>query len=272
MANGTRDGSRIKAPTGYLVNNHSGARGGVHLRRRLLEERRINGGVGSERRYEGVRTVDDHDMVKCVDAPHKAVQSTLRRRCGRFGKMFFCDEATRRYLAEYIANQERAQELVNREAKAAGCAHRGRVLVTFHKIDLADPAYARAIFESLFESLESAYAAAYRGDARGLCSVIDHELRRAPDLVFGVQCDMVRTALDEAKAALREIRKATRGGEAPESVGARLESSGQLDALGNALDIFDDARIKVGPLGEEPQELEPEVIDGDTDALASEAA
>jgi len=224
----------IQIRPGWIVQDSSHARGGIHYERHYLDTDEF-GKAGLMTRHETTKTVDHVILCKKVDAVVKQVDYALRKHCARSGFGYFADNAS---LAKVRADVDKIRDQadeINAQARASGCARRAHIRIVPLAVSVSNDDAMHEIARHIRDSLADLRDLLRQGEIGHALSAAFLRARNLPLLTVGLQSDSLVFALQAAVAAKKEIRYAVKKEDkSPESAGRRVN----LDAIEAAIELF----------------------------------
>lgn len=217
----------LSVKPGFLIQNASGASGGVSYSRKVLTEERDGARYDGE--FQTHKVVDNEPLVEESKTYPNQAWRILTSNCSPVGVGWYADAETLRKVRALLAPVAAAADDFNRRSRAAGSNRRARVGIVPLPIAMDDVEAARAIADSVCESLTLLREAVAARDLKASLHVLKQRCQNLHKLATGIQADSIRFAVDEAIAAREEVKLASR---------EEREPSFSTDALDSAIALF----------------------------------
>lgn len=227
--------TNVKIKPGFVILDTTSVRGGVHRRRKEVESHSINGGDGLDETHEIRKIVDNVSAVEAAEDIGKAVDYWIRKNTIRTVMGPFCTPENLETLKEGMARFKAQESIVNANSAAVGSACRVYVGCVPVAIDVVSPEAVLEVSRSVCIVLEELSGAIKAGDIGSRFDGIWQKTRGLANLAVGIQSDSIVWALDELKAARKEVKRRIKEmSQDPATAGSDIE----LPMTGSAIASF----------------------------------
>ena len=233
---------KIQIRPGFVVMNTSSARGGVHYRQIDRDEQKIGGALRAQ--HTTIKTVDNIDAVKLIDACVKKADSICRRYCARTGFGWYIPPHALGALRQELRDLSQEADKLNVTARLQGSARRAYIGLVVAELDVVSGDAAREVARTVRDTLADLREKLYQGDLEHLPAPLQRA-RNLDQLVIGLPGEAVRIALESVRGWRVQLRDGIEKGIAPATVGEQLD----LQALDTAIAWYTEGEgFDSGPL------------------------